>query len=231
MNPEQSSAPPPGRKTPTTTERVTWRFHDEIASGRWAVGARIPTEPELVAWTESGRNTVREAIQSLVAAGLLRREQGRGTFVISRSDLSPVLARRAARATRRETLELRAALDGAASALAARRRTDADAIRLEDLLERRSESWETPNLEARIAADLALHRAVIEATHNELLLELYDGLLPLFAELMLEDVSYDHDPHQNDHAQLVGAIVARDADGARQRIAGLLEPLIAESEE
>ncbi len=64
-------------------DQAAARFRDQIVSGRWAVGERIPTEAALVAEFGVGRNTVREALQSLVHAGLLRREQGRGTFVIS----------------------------------------------------------------------------------------------------------------------------------------------------
>ncbi|MEK8225360.1 GntR family transcriptional regulator [Oerskovia sp. M15] len=67
-----------------------------MVSGRWPVGERIPTETDLVSEFEVGRNTVREAIQSLVHAGLLRREQGRGTFVISSSELTGTLERQLA---------------------------------------------------------------------------------------------------------------------------------------
>jgi len=64
-------------------DQVAARFQEEITSGRWPVGERIPVEADLVTAFGAGRNTVREALQSLVHAGLLSREQGRGTFVIS----------------------------------------------------------------------------------------------------------------------------------------------------
>ncbi len=50
-----------------------------IASGEWPVGSRIPPEPALVELLGVGRNTVREAVQSLVHGGLLERRQWSGT--------------------------------------------------------------------------------------------------------------------------------------------------------
>ena len=107
-------------------DQVAARFQEEIASGRWPVGERIPVEADLVTAFGAGRNTVREALQSLVHAGLLSREQGRGTFVISTSELSGSLARQLAGGSRQHYLELRLALDSTAASLAALRRTDAD---------------------------------------------------------------------------------------------------------
>src|SRR5690625_6887092 len=74
-------------------DQATELFRDEIVSGRWPVGEKIPTEPALMAEFEIGRNTIREAVHSLVQSGLLRREQGRGTFVISDSELTGTLKR------------------------------------------------------------------------------------------------------------------------------------------
>ncbi len=48
-----------------------------IETEQWPVGTRIPPEPALVDLLGVGRNTVREAVQSLVHAGLLERRQGR----------------------------------------------------------------------------------------------------------------------------------------------------------
>ena len=106
--------------------RVTELFRSQVTDGHWPLGSRIPTESELVEWSGAGRNTVREAIGSLVQAGILRREQGRGTFVVSTSDLRSSVSRRVAATSRRDSLELRLALDAAAARIAAVRRTDAD---------------------------------------------------------------------------------------------------------
>lgn len=56
-------------------------LRDEITSGRWEVGERLPSERELCEAFQLSRTTIREAIDALVSEGLLRREKGRGTFV------------------------------------------------------------------------------------------------------------------------------------------------------
>lgn len=227
MNPREGSpSGQPVHKAPNLTDAVTARFHDAIASGAWPVGQRIPVEAELMAWVGAGRNTVREAIQSLVQAGLVRREQGRGTFVIARSALVISLARRTTHAARRDGLELRAAVDGAASAIAARRRDDADVAALRDALAARTRAWQSTDRSARIAADVALHRAVIAATHNELFVELYDGLVPLFEEVLVDDVDPGRDPHAVEHERLVRAIVDQDPAAAAAAVSAIISPLI-----
>src|SRR3982751_6481904 len=54
-------------------EQVIDQLREQIVAGTWAIGARIPTEAELAQLTGTSRNTVREAVQSLVHAGLLER--------------------------------------------------------------------------------------------------------------------------------------------------------------
>ncbi|PPG77534.1 GntR family transcriptional regulator [Rathayibacter sp. AY1E5] len=229
MNPGESSPAAPFQRE-SVIDHVTALFHEEIRSGRWAVGERIPVEAELARWTGAGRNSVREAVQALVQAGLVRREQGRGTFVTARSQLAESLRRRIPSAARREGLELRFAIDGATAALAAERRTGEDVAALRALLARRARSWEAPELAERIAADTALHRAVVVATHNDLFVELYDGLTGMFESVLAEDVVGEEDVHARQHAELVEAIAAGDAEGARRRIEELLAPLLAEAQ-
>jgi GntR family phosphonate transport system transcriptional regulator len=52
----------------------------EVSGGRFTDG-RLPTEPELAERFGVNRHTIRRAIAALVDQGLLRVEQGRGTFV------------------------------------------------------------------------------------------------------------------------------------------------------
>ncbi|HVJ53409.1 MAG TPA: phosphonate metabolism transcriptional regulator PhnF [Aliidongia sp.] len=63
-----------------------WRQIDqslsrEIASGNWQPGEKLPTEQALSIRFGVNRHTIRRAIQAMVQRGLLRVEQGRGTFV------------------------------------------------------------------------------------------------------------------------------------------------------
>lgn len=207
-------------------DEMAGRFREEVVSGRWAVGARIPTEPELVAQYGVGRNTIREALQALVHAGLLRREQGRGTFVISSSELAGTLGRQLAGGSRQHYLELRLALDTTAASLAALRRSDADVELLRELRGRREEAWRSGDRGLRATADLELHRAVVAATHNPLYLRLYSSMLDVFAAHMREDETEDEQPAHRDHHELVEAVAAGDAARATAAVAAIFAPFM-----
>src|SRR4030042_5299179 len=56
-------------------------IRSKIQSGEWKVGNRIPSERSLTEAFNVSRSTVRQGIENLVKEGVLRREQGRGTFV------------------------------------------------------------------------------------------------------------------------------------------------------
>lgn len=57
----------------------------EIASGRWSAGERLPSEPDICQHFELSRTTVRQALAELESEGLILREKGRGTFVAEAS--------------------------------------------------------------------------------------------------------------------------------------------------
>jgi len=54
---------------------------NEIQSGRWKSGEMIASERELMRMAKVSRATVRQAIALLTREGILKRVQGRGTFV------------------------------------------------------------------------------------------------------------------------------------------------------
>jgi GntR family transcriptional regulator len=55
---------------------------EKIENGEWLVGNQIPSEDELCRIYDVSKVTVREAIQELVREGYLKRQQGKGTFVL-----------------------------------------------------------------------------------------------------------------------------------------------------
>lgn len=69
-----------------TSGVALWRqiantLSDEIRSHSWKPGDRLPTEADLAARFAVNRHTLRRAMAALEASGLVRVEQGRGTFV------------------------------------------------------------------------------------------------------------------------------------------------------
>ncbi|HEY5058883.1 MAG TPA: GntR family transcriptional regulator [Gaiellaceae bacterium] len=58
-------------------------LEQEITSGRWQPGSKIPSEPELGERYVLSRTTIRQALGRLEQEGLITRSKGRGTFVSS----------------------------------------------------------------------------------------------------------------------------------------------------
>lgn len=69
-----------GRR-PTLVSHVRAQLLAEISGGRLVVGDKLPNEYELAGRFQVSRQTVREAIQSLLVSGHLSRQHGTGTFV------------------------------------------------------------------------------------------------------------------------------------------------------
>jgi GntR family phosphonate transport system transcriptional regulator len=61
--------------------QIASRLHQDITEGTYVPGGRLPTEAELSAQFDVNRHTVRRALEELSRDGLVRVEQGRGTFV------------------------------------------------------------------------------------------------------------------------------------------------------
>lgn len=82
-----SMTSPPARPPLARGQGVAlWRqiagsLEGEISAGGLAPGARLPTEAELTARFAVNRHTVRRAMEELESRGLVRVEQGRGSFV------------------------------------------------------------------------------------------------------------------------------------------------------
>ncbi|KUN71266.1 GntR family transcriptional regulator [Streptomyces canus] len=203
------------------SEQVIAALRNQITSGEWPVGSRIPTEPELVEQLGVARNTVREAVRALAHNGLLDIRQGSGTYVVATSELAGVMHRRFADADPRHIAELRSTLESSAARLAAERRTEKDLKQLDALLVRRDQAWESGDAEAFVTADSTFHLAVVAASHNDVMTEMYADLGEVLRDWLREDVGEELTPETYmDHAPLVDAIRAGDAAAAAEEAAG-----------
>lgn len=194
--------------------QVTTQLRDEIVSKRWPVGSRIPTEAELCEITGTGRNTVREAVQALVHAGMVERRQGSGTFVMATSDLGGTLGKYFADAQERDVTELRRALEVTAAMLAAERRDTEDIRTLTQALNDRNTSWANDPTDTAVVVDARFHRAIVAASHNAIYLEFYDSLLPVIQQAMHHHAARHDKDYDDEHIALVDAIADGDSERA-----------------
>ncbi len=204
----------------TLTEQIAAQLDQLIQSGAWPVGQRIPAEPELVEQLGVSRNTVREAVKALIHAGLLEARQGDGTYVCSKSDLGAALNRRFKKADLIEILEVRYALEQEAARLAAERRTEEDVVYLKQCLANYLDSRGKSHY---IDVDMELHKAIVLATHNNVLIDLYDHMTDAVMATIHQSTHEEiEEQHVQVHTQLIHHIINQDADAAVTTLRHLL---------
>lgn len=188
-----------------------------IKSGEWPVGTKLPGETTLAPRLGVGRSTVREATRQLAGRGILVARQGSGVFVNSVDEAGAEWDLVLKRAHIKAVLEARLAVEGEAAELAATRRTPSDIEAIQSAL--RLRSGRRLDVTELVDADIAFHRTIVAASHNEVLLSLFDTMTPRLHSAMIDMLSmaavFGDDPDQQAHADVVEAICARDENKAR----------------
>ncbi|WP_343805696.1 FadR/GntR family transcriptional regulator [Paenochrobactrum glaciei] len=202
-------------------------IRNQIETGVWKVGDRIPKEQELADMLQIGRNTVREAVRVLSHANMLEVRQGDGTYVRMSVDSAEIM-RRVNRASLQDHFELRAVLETEAARLAAIHSTKADIALLRQLLNQRGEQHDAASLEKFIEADMALHNAIAQSSKNTALAELYRYFSTTIKDNMLSALSDSElpEPGFQVHRKLIDAIEAHDEEEAVAAVTELTRPLI-----
>lgn len=154
-------------------DEVAAQLQQQIALGTYAAGRQLPVEPELMKQFGVGRSTIREAIKLLVNSGLLRVQQGVGTFVETTEGIKESLPQRLKRADMADLDEVRQLLEMKVAEKAAANRTSSDLKKIRKWLGLRKQTATDGQLEACIEADIHFHIALAEASKNAILVDLY----------------------------------------------------------
>ncbi|MBB2673946.1 UNVERIFIED_ORG: DNA-binding FadR family transcriptional regulator [Rhizobium esperanzae] len=200
-------------------------IRSDILGKRWAVGDKLPNEATLSAMLSVSRGTVREAVRVLVSQGYLETRQGSGTYVRSTSDAGRPLTM-ARRASLRDQFEARLALDVEAVRLTAIRRTPGTVAELRRLLSERG-TYDGGDKAGFIERDLAFHKAVIAASGNRAMVEIYDFFSASIAETIAATLGTDiPEPDMQAHADIVDAIDTGDPDKADAAVRRFMAPVL-----
>lgn len=211
----------------TTAEpkRLCRQIADQIASlidrGEFAAGARLPAERELATVLGVSRTSVREAIICLELAGRVDVRVGTGIFVGGAG--SRVAAVPGAPADDApgpfDLLAARQVIEGEIAALAARTIRRRNIAVLRETMARMQASGADHG--PRESADREFHVTIAQATGNSALRAVVNCLWDARAHPLWTRIeAHFHTPElrertHKDHAAIVDALVARDADAAR----------------
>jgi DNA-binding FadR family transcriptional regulator len=201
-------------------------IQEQIRNGQLTPGQRLPSERALGEAFGVSRPTVREAVQSLAAMNILDVRHGAGIFVSS-LDLDELLspmrfALELSEPTVDNLFEVRIALEPRAAELAAERATDDQVAGIEACAAGLGRRGLTRS--ELVELDVALHRRIVEASGNELLINLIASLNVLARRSRELTVGLPGVTRRTreDHRRIVEAIAARDPARAREAMAAHL---------
>ncbi|KAJ57047.1 hypothetical protein ACMU_00720 [Actibacterium mucosum KCTC 23349] len=202
-----------------------------IADQVYPVGETIPMESELIPLFGVSRTVVREAIKVLTAKGMLRTARRYGTRVCAFENWhlldpdvirwhgpnSPMSSRIYA-----ESTEMRCIFEPQAAGLAAINATDEQ--RQTILLAARHIRPDDAQPDQMIAADFAFHATILDATGNIMLSQLQGLILALlqFSYPTGASAVPDEKVSRRNHIAVAECIMARDAEGARDKMQAML---------
>jgi GntR family transcriptional regulator, galactonate operon transcriptional repressor len=154
--------------------QIVHELGTRITSGDLAPGDILDI-PALEAELDVSRTLLREAIKVLTAKGMVDARQKRGTFVRPREEwhlldadvLRWRFAQQPGRDFHAQLAEVRGIVEPATARLAAQRRTEEDLSRMELAITAMHDAADGTG--DPVQADLAFHRALLAAAHNELL--------------------------------------------------------------
>lgn len=206
------------------SDKVIIEIKKDIASGRLKKGEKIPAEPELMALYSVGRSTIREAIKTLSISGILKVQQGSGTFVASKLK-EETLSQRLLRADFEDINSVRALLEKEIVRLACLNRTEADIQLMRGHLHQRKKAIEANQQKKCAEADIAFHISIAKASGNTVLLDLYQNFTAVMRNFFnlrdAEDINHFANS-QHLHESLAETIALQDQEQAESQVLNIL---------
>lgn len=216
----------------TMHQRVVDELGRRVVGGVWEPGTPLPVEDALAAEIGVSRGVVREAVKALVAKGMLHVRPRTGTRVLppehwNHLDRDVLRWKQAgdAAALLRDTGELRRIVEPEAARLAAHRAGPDDVRVLYDSLAAMEAAAAEPGRRGYVEADIAFHRALLDASGNRLLGSLGRavGIALEHSFLISTQTPGAVEASLPGHRAVVEAVEARDPAAAAAAVLAIIE--------
>jgi DNA-binding FadR family transcriptional regulator len=165
------------------SEVVAEHLQGQIQSGFYQLEQQLPSEHQLTREFGVGRSSVREAIRKLENYGMVRVQQGLGTFVIAQNPVGESLSKLLHASEDDDIAEVRELLELKIVEKAALNRTEEDIRDMKAALEKRNKAADQNRLLPWLEGDIAFHLSIAAACKNPVLNNLYKT----FAEQQLKE--------------------------------------------
>ncbi len=198
------------------SRQISDKLEHMIESGKFEVDTKIPSETELMEFFGVSRNTLREAIQSLILAGVLEAKQGDGTYVRSKSRFMANINHKLSQSSIKDINEARGALELTIIALSCLRRTDEDLIKITRAYNKRKRLNESAKEDSE--ADVEFHMALADGCHNDILIQLYNSFafhLSHHVFIRTENTRMTNEQIETMHEELYEAVCEKDVQKAQ----------------
>lgn len=211
-------------RQPSVVELIIENVKQALIRGELHAGDRLPSENELAQQMGVGRSAVREAMKVLSALGVVDIRQGDGTYIVDKPSsalLSPlVFSIILERGLDVELFELRNLIQVGYTELAAQKATEDDLARIEAAAEVLEKYTSMPNLDKDYATqlDLAFHYAILDATHNPLVIRIGRTVEELFFSTIRSALIGNIDWALKSHRRIFEAVRQRNVSAIREAI-------------
>jgi GntR family transcriptional repressor for pyruvate dehydrogenase complex len=208
----------------SVTDHIVSNLKELITSGEMLVGDKMPTEKEVCETLKVGRSSVREAFRVLKAWGYVELIPGRGAFVArtTEDDTASIANWFAINEMKiQDFMEVRLVIETLAVKLAIQHGKPADFEALTLINQKFKEAVEDYNVVQLVTLDELFHKAIVDATHNVLLIGIYKTITDSFVDYRTKSFSVKDnaihalEPHNN----IIQAILLKDVALATAEVA------------
>ncbi|WP_322045428.1 FadR/GntR family transcriptional regulator [Paraburkholderia sp. J67] len=166
----------------TVTDAAIATIRERIEGGVYPVGSLLPAQRQLSEELEISRASLREALSTLEALGMLTIRAGKGVYVTSAQAASAHPWRFADQTSLPDTYQMRYALEGFAARMAALAISDADVVWFEANLEALHEALSCDELDEASQLDFDFHMRILSLAGNAAI----ESILRSSADIMKE---------------------------------------------